>query len=517
MQGPQPLENVTLKTLLALALCSASLSAQASLVRENGVLGEALTYQLTGNPGEFTLLMPSLNNGPTPLGIIDPTDPRSMDVGFELFNLWIFGALDGAGQAQITVPLSLDPSLVGIAIFAQFVTADGVGSLFDDISNYTAFRLSAPGTVTAAVEDHVEQIDGHTSTTLNDGRVLMAGGGTFAGTALDGFHLFDPQTGSFSATTGQMQSARAAHTATRLADGRVLLLGGADENGDVLATGDIWDPVTGLATPIPNMSAPRTQHSATLLNDGRVFVAGGLENFDLADPLAAIGSAMASTAIYDPGTNSWSGGPNMPLPRFGHGATILPSGRVLLTCGVEVPSLFGLPLPEISNDCRRYDPVANSILSAAAVNGARVYHGQTALPDGRIMLAGGADGSLITLVINTIATARVYDESGNSWTNVASLNSPRAYPNLVLAGTSVVAVGGLGNVDLETGEGAPEDTIDVSANSGSSWATPASLSLSRLLATASVIDAGKRVLVTGSGDNGSGGAAPDVTVDVFTP
>ena len=117
------------------------------------------------------------------------------------------------------------------------------------------------------------------------------------------------------------------------------------------------------------MSSPRTQHTATLLADGRVFVAGGLEQFDLADRIASIATALSSTQVYDPDTNQWSGGPGLPLPRFGQAATRLPSGRVLLTCGIEVPSTFGVPLPEISSDCRRYDPGTNQLVNAANVSG----------------------------------------------------------------------------------------------------------------------------------------------------
>ena len=68
-----------------------------------------------------------------------------------------------------------------------------------------------------------------TRTQLPDGRWLLignAGGPTTAAT------MWDPQTGTMTPTTSQLQSAREGHSATVLSDGTVLILGG--HNGPAL-------------------------------------------------------------------------------------------------------------------------------------------------------------------------------------------------------------------------------------------------------------------------------------------
>lgn len=89
----------------------------------------------------------------------------------------------------------------------------------------------------------------HTATLLNDGKVLVTGGGTFATIrqyplkqrfqSLASVELYDPASGAFAPTDG-MTSARSSHTATLLKDGRVLVTGGLDANGNVLATAELF-------------------------------------------------------------------------------------------------------------------------------------------------------------------------------------------------------------------------------------------------------------------------------------
>ena len=72
---------------------------------------------------------------------------------------------------------------------------------------------------------------GGTATLLDDGSVLVAGGGS------GGEELYDPKTGSW-------QEASTDHTATLLTDGKVLVAGGRNPGGP-LATAELYDPGSG--------------------------------------------------------------------------------------------------------------------------------------------------------------------------------------------------------------------------------------------------------------------------------
>jgi deoxycytidylate deaminase len=128
-----------------------------------------------------------------------------------------------------------------------------------------------------------------TATRLNDGTVLLAGGSTavsnFAPQLTTSAEVYYPATQSFSGTGG-MSTARGAHTATLLNDGTVLVTGGGgivdgtfnlNRAGSPTATVEFYDPNSGgfsSASSI-SMNTPRSLHTATLLNNGTVLIAGG--------------------------------------------------------------------------------------------------------------------------------------------------------------------------------------------------------------------------------------------------
>ena len=84
----------------------------------------------------------------------------------------------------------------------------------------------------------------HTATILADGRVLITGGTSgVSATPVSSAEIFDPQTGSFTATAS-MTTGRVYHTATLLANGKVLITGGYNGTAYV-ATAELFDPAAG--------------------------------------------------------------------------------------------------------------------------------------------------------------------------------------------------------------------------------------------------------------------------------
>src|SRR6516165_3112476 len=88
---------------------------------------------------------------------------------------------------------------------------------------------------------------GHTATVLGNGKILLAGG-RYDG--LTGAELFDPVTGTFSATRDMIAGGFLANTNT------------------ILDSAELYDPSTGTFTATGSMGTARGWHTATLLYDG---------------------------------------------------------------------------------------------------------------------------------------------------------------------------------------------------------------------------------------------------------
>ena len=229
---------------------------------------------------------------------------------------------------------------------------------------------------------------GETATLLADGRVLFAGGCETAA------QLYDPTTGTFSAT-GSMSVVRASATATRLPDGRVLIAGGyncgrAGQDG-TWATAELYDPATGTFSPTGSLSAPRQQHAAALLADGRVLLVGGLTGESPATAggvilasyqTAATDSFLATAEIYDPATGKFSKTGSMTSSHRGHTATLLQDGRVLVV-GNGGESTISSTAADL------YDPATGRFHKTGSMKTGRWLHTATLLPDGRVLIVGG--------------------------------------------------------------------------------------------------------------------------------
>lgn len=114
-------------------------------------------------------------------------------------------------------------------------------------------------------------------------------------------------------------------------------------------------------------------HTATLLRDGRVLLAGGTCEI-------AVRNCGHSAQIYNPKTREFSLVGPMLASRWQHSATLLPDGRVLLAGGVGMQ--VGEPDAEI------FDPETGAFTAAGKMHRWRRGHSGTLLPSGKVLLSG---------------------------------------------------------------------------------------------------------------------------------
>ena len=226
-----------------------------------------------------------------------------------------------------------------------------------------------------AVGDYVEPVSDLAVARLEDGRVLAAGGSN----AIDWPYyskkaaLYDPTAKTWTAAKQFLATARAHHTLTALADGSVLAVGGENISGYV-KNAERYQPAEQRWAAAGALSVARSYHTATRLSDGRVVVMGGA-----AMGTYRRGKPLASAEVYDPrgGVGAWSSAAPLATARYGHTATVLADGRVLVVGGAITES--GTP----TGKAEIYDPTTNEWMSVASLKTPRVFHKTLALSDRR--------------------------------------------------------------------------------------------------------------------------------------
>jgi hypothetical protein len=401
-------------------------------------------------PFELMMIVPSTTAGPTPLGIVDPADPRSLSIGLDLLGFAWPVLADFNLVASQQVSFAASPVLIGQALFFQAVTFQWQPTLLDRISNGSVARFGNAGQFEDRSVFMHEQRAFCTALQRPDSTSLIIGGARgqlLAQIATATTEIYDPITDSFSYGP-VMASARSMHTMTELQNGHFLVSGGVDVSNNPQASCEIYDPVADTFTLVGSMNTPRMGHTATVLANGNVFISGGMEALTVTPTqLSAIHDVVDSTEIYDPIADTWTVGPVMSDPRASHFALERPDGKILLSGGISWDSnwLFGW-VPAVRSSCDLYDPVTNTMSSGPSMSTARALAGVVEMAPGRWLIAGGMNAlSIIPLNPgNPTATAEIYDASTNTWTTVGSLASARAQVSAWPLGNGLFMFGGGG-------------------------------------------------------------------------
>lgn len=261
----------------------------------------------------------------------------------------------------------------------------------------------------------------HTATLLNNGKVLIAGGG-IPDSRRTAAELYDPAKETFS-STGDMTEP-GADAATLLPNGRVLII-----KGEFLEPqhAELYDPAKGTFTRTGDPGTVGFLPTAALLPTGKVLVAGGSWG-DFGGSTSAV--------IYDAATGLFRATGDMTAGiDAGLASAVLPEGQVIISgesfrgCRPDLHICLGA--------AELYDPVTGTF-SALSNSQSAGGHAATLLPDGTVLLSGGwvCCGA-------SIATAEIYhpDVLIPSPVLFSLSGDGRGTGAILHAGTAVVASG----------------------------------------------------------------------------
>jgi N-acetylneuraminic acid mutarotase len=255
----------------------------------------------------------------------------------------------------------------------------------DDAEVYDPFMNT--WTVVPPHDSHGVQ---HTATLMKDGRVLVVGGTIRSGPGIAGterVEIFDPQTNSWTEARS-LKGDRGSHTAQLLNDGRVLVAGGGGGINAPPAGGDalLYDPQANTWTATGPMVKLPIYAESVRLPDGRILVVGGINFEDLATQKMS-----ASAQIYDPVSNIWTAVANLSEARYAFVLALLPNGLVLAVGGArEYDTVWNEA--SFVHEVESYDPVANRWHLAGLLPRPGANSAAAVLPDGRLWLTGGQAG-----------------------------------------------------------------------------------------------------------------------------
>lgn len=214
------------------------------------------------------------------------------------------------------------------------------GTLVPVTSVYLYEPATNSWTVGASLPNGIAGGVGHSATLLTDGSVLVIGGFDACPaqdtpvTARKIASRFFPKTNTWE-EAGPINQFRAFHSATRLDDGRVVIAGGGKTISgpcaspiwaDVHTSSEIYSPdysdvytsQNDKSFSAGNMTEARTEHQAISLGNGRILLAGGRQH--------SLGNTLSSAEVFDPSDSTWTLTSRMQYARSGHTLTSFVSG-----------------------------------------------------------------------------------------------------------------------------------------------------------------------------------------------
>lgn len=176
-----------------------------------------------------------------------------------------------------------------------------------------------------------------------------------------------------------------------------------------------------------SMTTRRTLHQVAALDDGHALIMGGAQaiSFDLATGNVSV-DPLASAEIWDEKAGTFTATAPMNVTRILHTATHLPDGRVLVIGGAS-------SLSSGTNTAEVFDPATSKWSFVRPSDGSHAAHTATLLPDGRVLVIGGFLQSEV----------EIYDPKTDTWSVRAAMGKSRGgHTTTVLPSGKVLVAGG---------------------------------------------------------------------------
>lgn len=323
---------------------------------------------------------------------------------------------------------------------------------------------------------------------LPDGRVMAISGSSGPGTLTSTAEIYDTGTGQWR-PAGTLNDARYAFgQPSVLPDGDVLVAGGHDVNVNDYATAELYNPATNQWTFTGSLNTARRYPVQVELANGEVLVATGSSG----PPTCT--RYLSSAELYDPSTGQWTYTGSTLVPRESAAAIRLKDGRVLMAGGYNGSGPNCTDAEPV--DTEIYDPSTGQWSFAGNLPHGWLGGAMVLLPDGRVLMV---DGSQIGS--GAFAEAVIFNPATDQWTGAAPPILPRSGASATLLPD--------GDVLVSQGGETQSEIYDPTSNTWSLDAT----TLDTNNGGHTFLLPNGNVLLAGGGNN----TGPSTTAELYTP
>jgi hypothetical protein len=141
------------------------------------------------------------------------------------------------------------------------------------------------------------------------------------------------------------------------------------------------------------------------------------------------GNILSSAEVYDPAAGKFSPTGGMNAARFGHTTTLLPNGEILIVGGADSNG-------DSLQNAEIYNPATGTFAAAGNLNFARANHQATLLDGGKVLITGGDSNH------SALSSAEIYDAEKGIFSAAGNMTESREFHTATLLENGLVLITG---------------------------------------------------------------------------